>query len=352
MNDQNTAAIRAQAGLATPMTLRVAVTLALPDRLRAAPATTDQLATELNTSPAALHLLLSHLSTLGILEPTPTGYRTTDYGTTLCADADNGLTNLLHLNRAGGRAELAFVELLHSITTGEAAYPHHHGQDFWTDLANHPHLRESFDQQMIHRLQAQIPQIVSAYDWSHFSTIVDVGGGPGTLLAAILAAHPHLRGHLVDLPPAATEATKTFRAHDIEDRAQTTPASFFDPLPPGADAYLLCDILHNWPDDQAHQILARCTEAAHPETRILVIEPVGDRHANTEFDLAMLVIFGSRDRRLDEFRTLAEPHGLTLHAVKDLTTQRCLLDFRQRPEPQRPVAQQPEVHRPEAQRPE
>ncbi|MEV6768824.1 methyltransferase [Nocardia sp. NPDC051030] len=327
MND-NVAAIRAMAGLATPMTLRVAVTLGLPDRLRGDGTTLEHLATELELSPTALELLLNHLVTLQIIEHTPDGYRTTDFGATLCTDADNGLTNFLHLEMAGGRAELAFADLLHSITTGQAAYPRHYGQDFWADLTQHPHLRESFNHQMTHRFRDQIPQIITNYDWSRFSTIVDVGGGHGTLLAAILAAHPQTHGHLIDLAPTATQAHHTFTAHQVESRAQITPQSFFDPLPKGADAYLLCDILHDWPDPQAHQILTRCTEAAHPTTRILIIEPIGGRHAATEFDLAMLTIFGSRERPLKAFQSLTAPHGLTLESITDLTPQRALLEFR------------------------
>nr|WP_184694859.1 methyltransferase [Saccharothrix tamanrassetensis] len=310
------------------MALRVAVTLGLPDRLRGDGAAVERVATDLGVSPVALGLLLGHLAALGIVERAPTGYRTTDYGATLCSDADNGLTNFLHLDMAGGRAEMAFVELLHSITTGEAGYSRRYGRDFWADLARHPHLRESFDRQMTHRFRDQIPRLVAGYDWDRFSTIVDVGGGHGTLLAAILAANPRVRGHLVDLEPTATEAGRTFSAHQVEDRVQVTARSFFDPLPEGAQAYLLCDILHDWDDEHAHRILARCVAAVHPAGRVLVVEPVGGRHDNTEFDLAMLVIFGGRERRVDEFRTLASAHGLVLDTVIDLTDQRCLLEFR------------------------
>ncbi|WP_272941729.1 methyltransferase [Saccharopolyspora spinosa] len=195
-------------------------------------------------------------------------------------------------------------------------------------LARYPRLRESFDQQMTHRFREQIPQIVGGYDWDRFATIVDVGGGHGSLLAAILAAHPRVRGHLVDLEPTATEAGRTFCAHHVEDRAQVTAGSFFDPLPEGAQAYLLCDVLHDWGDEHANRILGRCVEAVRPTGRVLVIEPVGGRRAETEFDLAMLVIFGGRERRVDEFRTLASAHGLVLDTVTDLTDQRCLLEFR------------------------
>nr|WP_091515151.1 methyltransferase [Amycolatopsis sacchari] len=310
------------AGLATPMALRVAVTLGLPDRLLDDAATADRLAEELDVSPVALDLLLGHLATLGVVERTSAGYRTTEFGAHLCAGADGGFTNLLlRLDSAAGRAELAFVELAHSIATGQAAYPRRYGRDFWADLAEQPHLRETFDRQMTLRFHEQIPQIVAGFDWSRFTTIVDVGGGPGTLLAAILTAHPRLRGHLVDV---TADARRTLR--HLDDRAEVTVRSFFDPLPAGADAYLLSDILHNWDDEHAHRILARCAEAARPAGRVLVIEPVGGR-AGTDMDLAMLVIHGGRERRVDEFRELAAPHGLVLDTVTDLTGQRCLLEF-------------------------
>jgi hypothetical protein len=316
------------AGLATPMTLRVAVTLGLPDRLLGNGASPEQLAAELNVSSTALDRLISHLVTLGVAERTSDGYRTTTYGANLCADAGNGLTDLLHLDAAGGRAELAFVELAHSVITGQAAYPHRYAQDFWADLSQHPHLRQSFDRQMTQRFREQIPQIVAGVEWTRFPTLVDVGGGHGALLAAILAAHPGMRGQLVELDPTATEAARAFTVHGLDDRAHALVGSFFEPLPSGADAYLLCDILHNWDDEHAHTILTRCVEAAHPASRVLIIEAVVGQHAASEFDLAMLVIFGGRERSIDDFRDLTARHGLTLASVTELTSQRCLLEFR------------------------
>lgn len=316
------------AGLATPMALRVAVTLGLPDRLLGDGAAADQLAVELNVSPVALDLLLGHLATLGFVERTVTGYRTTGYGANLCADAGNGLTNiLLHLGSAASRAELAFVELAHSITTGQAAYPRRYGRDFWTDLAENPRLRESFDRQMTQRFRHQIPQIVAGFDWSRFATIVDVGGGQGALLAAILTAHPRMRGHLIDLEPTAADASQTFLVHNLENRTTVTAGSFFDPLPAGANAYLLFDILHNWDDEHAHRILDRCAEAAHPTGRVLLIEAVAGLRRTSESDLAMLVIYGGRERRIDELRALATPHGLVLDTLTTLTAERSLLEF-------------------------
>ncbi|MFI6302109.1 methyltransferase [Amycolatopsis thailandensis] len=315
------------AGLATPMALRVAVTLGLPDRLSGAGAGVDELATELGQAPLPLGLLLGHLATLGVVEPTSTGYRTTAYGAKLRADAGNGLAGLLDMNAAGGRGELAFVELAHSIATGEAGYIRRYGQDFWADLADQPRLRETFDRQMTQRFLTQVPGIVAGFDWSRFGTIVDVGGGHGSLLAAILTANPSVRGHLVDLAPTAAAAEKELREQGLEDRTEVTAGSFFDPLPAGADAYLLSDILHDWDDEHAHRVLARCAEAARPGGRVLVIEAVGGLGAQTEWDLVMLVLYGGRERRLEELRELAVAHGLVFDSVTTLTEERSLLEF-------------------------
>jgi hypothetical protein len=326
VGDDDVKAIRDLAGLATPMALRVAVTLGLPDRLHGDGSPADDLAAELDVDPVALGLLLAHLATLGVVERTSTGYRTSAYGAHLRAGAGNGLADLLSLDTAGGRAELAFVELAHSVRTGQAAYPHRYGQDFYADLDEHPHLRESFDRQMAHRFRAQLPRIVAGFDWSRFATVVDVGGGRGGLLAAVLTAHPGMRGHLVDLEETAAGAREL-----LGDRAEVTGGSFFDPLPTGGDAYLLFDILHDWDDEQAHRILARCVEAMPQDGRLLVIESLGGVGGGTWFDLTMLVHFGGRDRVLEDFTELASAHGLALESVTEVTTGRSLLEFRKHP---------------------
>jgi len=150
---------------------------------------------------------------------------------------------------------------------------------------------------MTARFVTQVPQIVAGVDWSRFATLVDVGGGHGTLLAAVLEAHPAMTARLVDLERTATAAAQTFQQRGLHERATAIAGSFFDPLPPRADAYLLCDILYDWDDQHAQQILARCADAARPDSRILVIEAVGDRHTHPAHDLAMRRALPARQRR-------------------------------------------------------
>src|SRR5439155_21260948 len=109
----------------------------------------------------------------------------------------------LDLEGAVGRADLSFLQLLHAVRTGEPAYPAQFGRSFWEDLASDARLSSSFDELMGCDVAAEAPAIVAAYDWGSLGHVVDVGGGNGSLLIALLAAHPALRGTVVDLPGAA-----------------------------------------------------------------------------------------------------------------------------------------------------
>lgn len=317
------------ADLATPMSIRVAATLSLVERAGSAGATAERLASETGTSAPALKCLLDHLVAIGVFDlDTESGhYRPTDLGAQMSEDAPEGIKPLLDINCAGGRADLAFVDLLGTITTGAPAYVHRYGRDFWTDLDIRPELRRSFDAQMNWRIQVQAPQIAERFDWRRFSEILDVGGGDGTVLATILHAHPDLRGRVLDLAPTATAATARFAAAGLSDRASAVTGSFFDPLPVGADAYLLSDILHNWDDDHAREILAGCRRAAAPNGTVVVIEPVRGQDAETAIDLFMLMCFSGRERSVDELAALAADRGLVLRSWGPVARGRTALEF-------------------------
>jgi SAM-dependent methyltransferase len=311
------------------MALRVAATLSLVERVGSAGATAEDLASETGTAAPVLRRLLDHLVTVGIFERDEEGgrYRPTSLGDELRSDAPSGVRLLLDVNSAGGRAELAFVDLLHTITTGEPAYPHRYGRDFWADLDARPELRRSFDAQMNRRFRVQAAQIAERYDWGRFTEILDVGGGDGTVLAAILAAHPEVRGRVLDLPPTAAAAADRFAAAGLGERAAVVAGSFFDPLPTGAEAYLLSDVVHDWDDAQASRILAGCARAAGPHGTVVVIEPVLGQGVDTAADLFMLMCFGGQERTVDELARLAGSSGLALRSSAAVAEGRTLLEF-------------------------
>ncbi|WP_410638462.1 methyltransferase [Amycolatopsis sp. lyj-346] len=317
------------ADLATPMAVRVAATLGLAEHAGTEGATADQLASRSGTSAAALRRLLDHLVAVEVFELTAEDgrYRPTELGAQLRKDAPEGAKPLLDITCAGGRAELAFVELLDVMTDGAPAYPRRYGRDFWTDLDAEPKLRTTFDAQMNWRFREQAPLIARNFDWSRFPDIVDVGGGDGPLLIEILRAHPGVRGRILDLPPAAAAAGGRLKAAGLDDRASAVAGSFFDPLPAGADAYLLSDILHDWDDEHARRILAGCRRAAAPDAAIVLIEPVRGHGADTAIDLFMLMCFGSKERTVEELTELATGCGLAFRGAAPVTTGRWALEF-------------------------
>jgi hypothetical protein len=155
-------------------------------------------------------------------------------------------------------------------------------------------------------------------------TRVDVGGADGTVLAAILAAHPHLRGVLFDLPHIITGAPKTLARHGVEDRGDCVGGDFFESVPAGGDAYLLSLVLHDWPDQQAQRILANIAAAAGSGARLLVLEfvvPPGDGpHLSKMSDLNMLAMMGGKERTETEWRELLKGAGFTGIEVRQTGT--------------------------------
>ena len=147
--------------------------------------------------------------------------------------------------------------------------------------------------------------------WESVRTVVDVGGGTGSLLAEILRARPTVRGTLVDLPATVARSAAIFQAAGVADRATAVGQSFFDPLPAGADLYVLKKVLDDWPDREASAILDRCAEAARPAGRVAVIGGVSpdDGHGPSP-ELLMMVLVGGRNRSLPEFREMARAVGI------------------------------------------
>ena len=171
--------------------------------------------------------------------------------------------------------------------------------------------RRVLDRIMGARMVAQARTLAGMYEWQALEHVVDVGGGDGTLLRTLLERFPRPRGTVVDLPGPVSAARATFREAGLVDRADAVEGSFFDPLPGGADAYLLCWVLHDWDDVSARAILRRCAEAAGPTGTVLVAEYGGGAEMS-ELDVRMLAYFNGRERDGEELAALAAESGLSL----------------------------------------
>lgn len=326
MSDDRPKSMRELADLATPISLRIAATLRLADRVGDEGATVGELAAATAAVPEVLGRVLDHLLTAGVFVRAGDRYLLTEAGNQLKSDV-GGLCDELDVNGAIGRAALALAELPGTVTTGAPAYETRYGRGFWQDLSDRPELQESFDAKMTTRLGLIAPQIAARFDWGRFPAVVDVGGGAATLLVEVLRAHEGVHGRIVELEPTADAAAKVIEAAGLAGRAEAVPGSFFDPLPSGADAYVLSDILHNWDDTRASEILANCARAVAPGGSVLVIEQLREAAADTAIDLWMLAAFNGRERTGAEISALAEPCGLRLKETAQVADQRTLLEF-------------------------
>ena len=313
------------ADLVTPMALRVAATLRVADHITRGLRTASEIAEVLQVDADALDRVLRHLVTVGVLSRDDAGrYALTALGESLRDDHPSGMRALLDIESAIGRADLSFVHLLHSVHTGEAAFPVHFGRPFWDDLAADPIRTASFDAQMGADVAAWAPPVVASYDWGSLEDVVDVGGGNATLLMAMLRAYPALRGTVFDQPDTAEAARQALAAAGLADRGDVVSGSFFDPLPPDAGGYVLSAILHDWDDEAAQAILRRCAEAAGSDGRVFVVEKTGadGESPRTDMDLRMLAYFGGRERGVAELTATAAACGLrvvAVHSAADLS---------------------------------
>jgi SAM-dependent methyltransferase len=299
--------------LCTPWCLRVVATLRIADLIAAGTTGIAELAAAAGGDPDALHNVLGHLVGKGVFqEPEP--------GQFALNEAARGLLDparLIGLDLAGigGRMTGAWSTLPTYVRTGRPGYRELFGRPFWEDLDAHPEVAASFDDLIGPTGHGTPDAHLELVDgWGSVRTVVDVGGGTGAMLAELLRAQPAVRGTLVDLPRTVARAELSFRAAGVADRVTTLGQSFFDPLPAGADIYLLKSVLNDWPDRETVAILRRCAEAVRPGGRIVVIGGVAPDDAPHRL-LIEMVLLGGRTNTVAEFRLLARQAGLEVRAA-------------------------------------
>jgi len=326
MPDRQVADLAALADLCTPWCVRVAATLRIADLIAAGTTDVRDLAAQAGCDAGALDRVLRHLVSNGVFEQAAPG----TFALNEAAEGLRGISPGYDLDGIGGRMALAWGSLLGAVRTGRPAYHEILGLPFWDDLNAHSDVAASFDQLMgVAGHGTPDPQILLSDDWAPVRSVVDVGGGTGALLAEILRARPGIRGILVDLPRTATRSAEVFRAAGVAGRITVAGQSFFDPLPAGADLYLLKNVLADWPDREATAILTRCAEAARPAGRVVILGGVspGDR-GEASPELLMMVLLGGKDRTAREFGELALQAGLEISAAGRLPSGRFAIECR------------------------
>lgn len=320
--------IRTLSDLRVPWCIHVVATLRIAEHIDAGVSDIDGLATAASCDAVALRRVLRHLVHRGVFEePEPGQFDLNEPARQLL---DESIRLYLDLDGVGGRFAHAWSTLLTAVRTGRPAYADAFGLRFWEDMDAHPEIGATFD-----ALMGPVghsppdPRVLIADDWDAVHTVVDVGGGTGGLLAAILQAHPNVRGTLVDLPRTVARSAETFRSTGVEDRATITGQSFFDPLPSGADLYVLSSVLNDWPEHETAAILARCAEAVSASGgRVIVRGGVSPDEASGDDLTTEMVLLGGQNNSLPEFRRLAAAAGLDVVAAGEAPSGRYVVECR------------------------
>lgn len=301
----------------------VVARLGIADLLKDGPLSSNALAEATGSYEPALYRLLRFLTGAGLFrEVAPAHFALTPLGAGLRADVSGSLApNVLML--LDDVHWSAWGELLYSVQTGKTAFGHVHEMEFFDYLGEHPEPAAVFHRAMTSSTARSGAAVTQAYDFSGIRKLVDVGGGHGLFLATILQAHPAMRGVLFDRPEVIRGAAATLEAAGIADRCDIVGGDFFTAVPPGGDAYLLRQIIHDWNDAQAAAILTQCRHVMQASGRLLVIERAvppdySQGHGALHLDMEMLVNLGGLQRTDAEYGRLFEAAGLQLRAVVPL----------------------------------
>ncbi len=313
--------------LCTPWCAHVAVTLRVAEHIEAGHAEIQDLAAACGADADALARVLRQLIGKGVFEePEPGRFALNEPARELMTE---GARLGIDLTGFGGRMAHSWSTLLTAVRTGRPAYHEVFGREYWADLEAHPELAAQFDALM--GPAGHGPQsgevLLKPADWAEVRTVVDVGGGTGSLLAEVLKAHPGVRGILVDLPRTVARSEAVFEAAGVSDRVTVSGQSFFDPLPRGGDVYMMKSVLVDWPDAEALRLLRRCAEAAGPSGRVVMVGDVSPGETPPP-ELLMLVLVGGKARTLGEFTRLAAEAGLAVTASGRLPSGRFCVECR------------------------
>ena len=297
----------------------VASKLHLADHLALGPKSADELAGPTQTHALSLYRLMRTLASLGIFTEDATHrFALTPLGEALKTGAP-GSAHASILTLASEWMSHGWGQLLYSVQTGKGGFEKSLGMPFFDWLAKNPEEASLFSETMIGIHGAEPPAVAAAYDFSGYTTIVDVGGATGNLLTTILGRYPRSHGILYDLAHVVRDAPALIQTRGLADRITIESGSFFEGVPECGDAYLLSHIIHDWTEDQCLTILGHCRRVMNPASRLLIIEmvlPVGDTpHPGKILDMMMLVGPGGQERTEQEYGSLLRKAGLRLTRV-------------------------------------
>jgi O-methyltransferase/methyltransferase family protein len=306
--------------------------LGVADALAGGPLPINELASNVGADPDALRRLLRASIGRGIFAQCDDGrYELTPLADVLRSDAPISMAATARFIGAREHRE-HWSMLTEAIKTGTSIVPALRGRSFFDYLGDEPEFGQIFNDAMTSLSGLSIGPVVEAYDFTPYGTIVDVAGGHGRLLAAILASAPHAQGVLYDLPEVIAGATPLLQENHVAERVRLVEGSFFDEIPAGGDAYVLKIIIHDWDDDASVQILRNVRSAAVTGTALLLVEmviPEDDRESMAKLtDMEMLLLNNGRERTVDEHRRLLDEAGFKMTCVVDTASPFSIIEAR------------------------
>lgn len=324
------AVIQAISGFWSARAVYIAAKLGLADLVQDGPKTADELAVLTGTHAPSLYRVLRALAGAGWFEEDASGrFRPTPLTAGLQTGAPGSLRSLA-ITELGEEHYPAWGDLLFSVNTGKLAFDQVFGMPNWEFWASHPENAQTFNQAMSELTAVLEPVVLAACDFSGFNTIVDVGGGRGTLMASILRKYPTARGVVVDLPHVIELGRQHINEQGLSPRCELVARDFFERVPEGGDAYILKYIIHDWDDERSIAILKNCHRAMSPNGRLFVIEaviPSGNEPFFHKFmDLNMLVMTGGRERTEAQYRALFKMGGFDLSRITSTPTEVAVLE--------------------------
>jgi hypothetical protein len=298
--------------------LYVVARLCVADQLRDGPRPVADIAAAVGADGTALYRVMRALASVGVFtEPVPRQFALTEMGSYLRSDVAGSLrAQFLTIGELDWEP---WGHLLQSVRTGETAFDAHHGSNLFDYLERHPDVEQMFDEAMTGFVTENGMAVASAYDFHPYSVVVDIGGGHGALMTAILQATPRASGIVFDRAVVVEGASQAIAGAGLAERCECIAGDFFESVPPGGDVYLLASVIHDWDDDRSVSILRTCRRAMGPASRVLLIEmviPPGDAPSYSKLlDLEMLVLAGGRERTEAEYRKLLATAGLRLTRI-------------------------------------
>ena len=316
-NGPNTTLIPLINGFMASRVVHVAAELGIADHLAGGPRKIDELARSADAHPGALHRLMRALASAGVFEEVaPREFALTPMAQYLRSDVAGSARSLFRWNAVDGKA---WGEIVYSVKTGRTAFEKVYGERFFDFLAKNPKEAKLFDEGMSGFVSMSSAAVVAAYDFSSFRRIVDVGGGYGTLLGMVLAAHPRSSGLIFEMPHVAEGARRNLERLGLSSRCEVVAGDFFESVPAGGDAYLLASIIHDWDDERSRRILENCRRAMAQSAKLLLVEmvipPGNDPFPGKVLDLEMLVSLSGQERTEAEYRELLAAAGLRLTQI-------------------------------------